>query len=302
METVEGCVEAAGILVGHSGAEQPADQDDRSARPVGACEARLGEHVGHPGVDVVAVDRPGFGKGVGVGGRQDLPVADLHGIHRSPRQSAKELPQLVREAIGHSQILRRELEEERPGLGSEPLHERSDDGFRGVGRIEEERVHLSADGAVAGPVGIPGYRAGLVCLDHEAEAVRHLGRVLGELPRLDRSVIGAVDPDAPEERVLRVGGEPLAGQLRLRILTVVDQVPPSRERPSGAAEIDILGQRPPELDPFLGDRGRADPLLDGLHQAGEELELFLLGAAHERSLSGKPPPRQWSVAGKRAWS
>jgi hypothetical protein len=232
----------------------------------------------------------GGGEGVRIGARQGLAVAQLDGIDRPARQGGQEGVELVGELLRNAEILRRELEEERAAFISQPFDVRRHDVVHGIGHIEEQGVDLTLVGAVARTVRPARDGEHLLRLDQETEAVRHGRRVLGEFPRLQRLVVGAVEPDAPQQRMPRIGRQTFLGQPRLGVLAAPDQPHPAGERPGRAAEADLRGQLPAELTDLFRNLRRLHPLLPRLfrHETREQGELVRsVSGAHASYLTGK---------------
>jgi hypothetical protein len=135
-------------------------------------------------------------------------------------------------------------------------------------------------------------------LDQEAEVLGHRLPVCRQLHRLNRRVVGAVDADAPQERVPRIGREPLPGQARGRIRAVVDETGPTREGPRRASEVDSPRQLAAERLHLLRlwRRPHALPNRRGIRSEVEESELVVrFPAGHGRSLLRKCGTRQSGV-------
>ena len=257
-EAVERLVSQARSLVGLAGVEHPAHQQERVAR--GVADLDLARERRHRRVDHEARRGAGLLQHVGQGARQELARPQLDRVRGPAGQRGQERGQALgegggRAALGASQ--RRELEQHDAELVTEPLAGRVN--HRGLGDGAREKVRVPREPAV--PRGLlDGARPHQVLprLDHEAEVVRHLVREVREVGGGERGVEGAVDADGAQQRVGRVGGEPVACQRRLVDVAggVVDQPRPTGERPRRRAEPHPRAERGRERDRFPADRRR----------------------------------------------
>ena len=171
----------------------------------------------------------------GVSGGEEPGRAQLHGVARARRERVEETVQTLDEGVGAAHQVQRhrgELEEQGPGLGPEPLHERPDHLVDGPGGVQEAGVGPPDRGWVR----IRGRRELPVGLDQEAEVVAHHVGVGAELRGRDGPVERAVDADGAQQRVAGVGGQAVAGQHRLGDGAVVHDARPAGEAPRRGAQ------------------------------------------------------------------
>ena len=233
----------ARLFVAEPRRQHPAHDQRRLG--VGGQHTRLGTQVGHGGMNVETVAGAHRRQGTRVFRIEQIGVAQLDRVLDPSRQSAEKMRQSLREALRlarHLRTLGRELEEEHPALATQAVDKGTDHGVAGVFGVEVERVRLAGPQSIASVARKARRSTEIVRLHQEAEVVRHGRGVVAQFLGRKRRVVGAVYSHRAQERVLRVGGQPLARQQRLRIRAAVDDSLPAWEGPRGGPEAQLARQ------------------------------------------------------------
>ena len=179
---------------------------------------------------VVAVRDPVPCEAVDVGRRQELPITQLDGVLRAPRQGTQELAKARDETacIPHvRRAERRELEQKGPGTLPEPFNHRFDDRARGVLGIEK-MLYRGCNGTGSRKL-CDRRREYEVRLDHEAEVGRRLRGIAGELGCRDGRVVRSVEADRPQQGMAGVRRESDPREALFALPLGVDESGPARK-------------------------------------------------------------------------
>ena len=97
---------------------------------------------------------------------------------------------------------------------------------------------MGVDGGTGSGVVQPGAGALAMGLHQEAKVRRHLPSVVDEGADRERGVPGAVDAHGAQKRVVRVGGQAMAGDQLPVHPALVDEAAPAGKSPGGGAQVD----------------------------------------------------------------
>jgi hypothetical protein len=267
-QAIERFVAGLGLLVAEALVQHPAQHEGAAGRTAEWHQLALARKRRHAGVNDESVLHAGLVQRLDVGfGEQGL-VAQFDRVRHSLRQGGEEPPQQRCEqarVVAKFRRLRWELQQHGAELLAEP-------GAGGCHAFGSERGGVEV-ALVGSAVGAPWRQQLPEALHQEPERRRHLGRVVGELARFDRRVERAVDADRAQQRVLRVGGEPVPAQLRLLRGGRVDEAAPAGEVPRRRAEPQVRGQSLAEPHEVGGERRRLHARGLGLVERAEQAAL-----------------------------